>query len=303
MTDQQQQGDQQQQQSAQQQSQQQQGAQQGDQQGQQQQQSQQAQWPSDWRQRLAADDADALKTLERFAEPPLLWKSYAALRQKVSSGELKPHTPFPDKGTAEEQANWRKEQGIPDKPEAYDLNLANGVVVGEEDKPLVSDYLTFAHANHTPGDVVKKNLEWFLGDYREKVEQQYAEREANMLKESEDTLRADWGNDYRPNMNAIQGLLDANVSADSGLKERILKSIKLEPEFAKLWANIARQINPMATLLPGDFTQQAKTVDERIAQIETTMRANRNAYNKDEKMQAEYRQLLDRRERLKGQTA
>lgn len=258
-----------------------------------------ASWPADWRERVSANNAEDMKTLQRFADPAMLWKSYAALRQKVSTGELKAQTPFPDKGTAEEQAAWRKEQGVPDKPEAYDLTLDNGVVIGEEDKPLVGEFLKFAHASHQPNSAVKKTLEWFLGDYREGLEAQRAEAEANMLREAEDTLRQDWGADYRPNMSAIQGLLDAHVSAESGLKERILKSIKLEPEFAKLWANLARQINPVSTLTGIDPARMEGSINDEIAQIETFMRTNRAAYNKDERKQLRLRELYAARERLK----
>jgi len=260
-------------------------------------------WPSDWRQRLAADNPDALKTLERFAEPSAMWKSYEAIRQRMSSGELKAHIPFPDKGTAEEQTAWRKDQGVPDKPEAYDTKLDGGLVIGEDDKPMVDKFLAFAHSNHTPNAAVKKTLEWFLGDYRTGVERERAEVEANTLREAEETLRQDWGADYRPNLNAITGLLDLSVSAESPLKARILKSIKLEPEFAKLWANLARQINPVSTLAGIDPARMGSSIDDEIAKIDKTMREDRNAYNKDEKMQARYRELLDARERLKAKAA
>jgi hypothetical protein len=256
-----------------------------------------------WRETLAGDNQEELKTLQRFADPGAMYKSYQAMRQKMSSGELKQQIPFPDKGTAEEQAAWRKEQGVPEKPEAYDTTLANGVVIGEEDKPLVGEFLKFAHSKHMPNAAVKETLEWFLGDYREGLEGKRAEAEASMVKVAEDQLRADWGADFRPNMNAIQGLLDANVSTQSGLKDRILKSIKLEPEFAKLWANIARQINPVSTLTGIDPARMEQSIDAELGQIKNTMRTNRAAYNADEKMQARYRELLAAKDRMKQKAA
>ena len=259
-----------------------------------------ATWPDDWRQRLSDKDEKELKQLERYASPAEVWKKARELEKKVSAGELKASVPFPEKGTPEEQTAWRKEMGIPEKPEAYDLTLANGVVIGDEDKPLVDEFLKFAHSKHTPPDAVKATLEWFLGDYREGIQEKAAEAKAQKKQQAEDALRKEWGNDYRPNMTAIDNLLAANVSSNPELAQRIKASIEIEPEFAKLWANIARQINPVTTLTGIDPARMEQSVSDEIAKIETTMRTNRPAYNRDEKMQARYRELLDARERMKG---
>ena len=253
-------------------------------------------WPTDWRQRLAGSDEKELKQVERYASPADVWKKARALEQKLSSGELKANVPFPKDGTAEEQGAWRKEQGIPDKPEGYELKFDNGLVVGEDDKPAVDAFLKHAHANNfTPG-TVKTALAWYLGEYREQTEAQRAEGETKALQKSEDELRKDWGPDYRPNMGAITGLLDANVSAESGLKERIMKSIKLEPEFAKLWANIARQINPMGTLTSGSGGD--KTIIDEWKSIDKMRREDRGAYNKDERLQKRERELITHMQKI-----
>src|SRR3546814_8605810 len=58
---------------------------------------------------------------------------------------------LPIYATPEQIAEWRKEQGIPEKPEDYDLKFDNGLVIGEADKPLVAEFLKASHAtNVTP---------------------------------------------------------------------------------------------------------------------------------------------------------
>src|SRR3546814_3644725 len=55
---------------------------------------------------------------------------------------------LPIYATPEQIAEWRKEQGIPEKPEDYDLKFDNGLVIGEADKPLVAEFLKASHATN-----------------------------------------------------------------------------------------------------------------------------------------------------------
>src|SRR5688572_23894721 len=97
-----------------------------------------ADWPADWRQKLAGEDKKTLERLGRMASPADLLKSYRALEQKISAGELKKG--LPENATPEQVAEWRREQGLPEKPEGYleNLSLPDGVVLGEADKPMAA---------------------------------------------------------------------------------------------------------------------------------------------------------------------
>jgi hypothetical protein len=94
-------------------------------------------WPDDWRQQIAGDDEKALNQLGRYATPADIWtKARAleqrissgiwtkarALEQRISSGELQDQSPFPDKGTEDEQAAWRAERNLPDAPDKYEIS-------------------------------------------------------------------------------------------------------------------------------------------------------------------------------------
>ena len=65
---------------------------------------------SDWRQTIAEENPDHLKTLERFDSPKALYQSYASLRSKVSAGELKTVAPFPKEGTDDQKNAWRSDR-------------------------------------------------------------------------------------------------------------------------------------------------------------------------------------------------
>lgn len=259
----------------------------------------QGDWPGDWRSKLSPDGKHA-KTLDRFASPNALFDSYQALRQRLDSGEFKQVVPFPDKGTPEEQNAWRKSNNIPEKPDEYSLKFDDGLVVGDADKPIVDDFLKAAHEANASPEQVNKMLHWYY-DLQERNATAQEESDANYLRESEDALRAEWGGEFRPNINMIKGLLatipesarDAFANARDGEGKALLN----HPDFARWLVQTARTLNPAATVVPNAGANVAGAIDDEIAAIEKTMRTDRKTYNNDQKMQQRLRDLYDARQR------
>lgn len=264
-----------------------------------------ADWPDDWRTKLSAGDEKALKQLERYASPADIWKKARALEQRMSSGELKAQAAFPDKGTPEEQAAWRKDYGIPDKPEGYDLTLPDGLMVGENDKPIINEFLKLAHGAHMRPEHVKSTLSWYYQERERQMEAQ-SESDNTFRKTSEDELRGEWGNEYRANVNLVQGLLD---TAPTGLKD-LLNGARLSdgtalanhPNVLRFLVDLARQINPVTTVVPGAGANVAGAIEDEIAGLEKQMGNRSSEYwkgPKSEQMQARYRQLVEARDKVK----
>ena len=266
------------------------------------------QFPETWRQLVAGDNAEHLKTLERFQSPKALYESYGALRAKMASGELRSITPFPEKGNDAEKTAWRAANGIPEAAEEYvkGLKLPNGIVVGEADKPLVDGFAKRAHERNIPPAAVNEAISFFLEEQSNRAAAA-SEAEAGRRMATEDALRAEWGADYRGNVARITALLDG---APKGVKEVILGArgpdggmIANHPETLRWLVDIARQTNPAGIVLPGSGGNLAQSIDEEIKEIEKFMREDRTAYNKDEKKQGRLRDLYDARDRAKGQKA
>lgn len=258
-----------------------------------------AYWPDDWRQKWAGADEKKLTRLSRFASPEAVFDSYIAAENKIRSGELK--SVLPKDAKPEEVAQWRKDNGIPEAPDKYDLKFDSGLVIGEEDKPIIDEFLKSAHgANYTP-EQAKGAIEWWYKD-RERQVQTLQTKDSKDKDATLDALNAEWGKEFRTNMNMIDGVL-AQFPEDvrDELKGGRLPdgtAIFNHPGILRAFASIAREINPAGTLVPGGGGDPAKGVDDEIAGIEKTMRENRAAYNRDEKMQARYRELLVAREKL-----
>jgi len=259
-------------------------------------------WAPDWRSKISPD-AKHQKTLERFDSPKSMFESYMALRQKLDSGELKPVTDYPADGKPEQQAEWRKAHGIPDTPEGYEPEFDDGLVIGEHDKPIVEGFLKAAHASNASPEQVNKIMHWYYEE-QERMLAAQEEKDTEFLRESEDTLRAEWGGDYRANINMIRGLVDTMpadvkdlfVNARLGDGHALLN----HPDMARWLAMNARTINPVATVVPGAGANISGAIDDEITSIEKTMRTDRKAYNANPKMQERLRELYSARERAKA---
>jgi hypothetical protein len=254
-------------------------------------------WADDWKQKMAPTP-ESLKTLERFASPKAVMESYEALRARMSSGELKSNVPFPAAGTPEQQAEWRKTQGLPEAPEKYDLT---GVTVDEVSKPVVDDFLKVAHATNMTPDQAKAAIKW----RNELIAKQVADGEAAYAKakqETADTLTVEYGKDYRRNMNLISGLLDSHMGNDADLKTNVLRAVETNPGFARGMVQMALAINPTATLFPAGTEGLAGGIEARLAEINKMMKTDRKAYN-DPKISGpdgEYFKLLRAYENTNG---
>lgn len=258
-------------------------------------------WGDDWRQKIAGDDEKALKRLDRFSSPKELFNSYRAMEQKMSTGETKPS--LSENPTDEEVAAFRKANNIPEKPEGYYDLFGNGLVVGEEDRPITDMFLADMHAKNRPPEFVADAIEWYqkeIGARRDAL----AEEDARFSKATEDELRAEWGSDYRPNENAIEALLDTMP----GDLAKNLRGARLadgspmmgNPDGRRWLAHIAREINPTGSVVPGGSAQQVESLQAKKTELETLMRTDPRAYDR---RRDEYRKVITAIEKLGGQAA
>lgn len=260
-------------------------------------------WPEDWRDKAAGGDPKFRTRLDRFASPADLVKSYRALEQKVSSGEVK--APLPENATDEQKAQWRKDNGVPDKPEDYKIELKNGLVLGEADKPVVAEFTKMMHAKNVPNAMLNEVMQGYF-ELQDKQQQDMLARDAAHRQTAEDALRTEWGPDYRRFTAGIDNFLGA---APDGLGPLLAGGrladgtmIANDPRFIKWVNNMNLELNPASTLVPagGDA---GKALSSRKAEIEKTMRDDRAGYFKNQPMQDEYLKILQAEEKMKARAA
>ena len=261
-----------------------------------------ANWPEDWRQKIAGDDKKEIDRLARFGSPEDIFKSLRELERKLSSGQYAKR--LPTHYTEQELAEYRKANGIPDKPEDYDTDIGGGIVWGEEDKPLIEDFTKFAHENHAPPEFVKMGLEWWARQ-QETLENRLEEQDQINYQAGADELRAEWGAEMKANINAIKNMLEGTPGAWDfimGARDETGRRNGDNPVVLKGLGAVARELNPYGSLVPSSGTDAGATVQARMAEIQSLMGNKMSAYWRGPQsaaLQEEYRRLIDMNERAK----
>jgi hypothetical protein len=258
-------------------------------------------WSDDWRDKMTGGDKELAKQLETFKSPADLYKSYRAIQQKMTSGELKKAAELPKDATPEQVAAYRKEIGVPEKPEAYSLELDDGLIIGEEDKGIVSEILKDAHAANVPDKYVKP----LLNSYFKKLEGERAaqkEFDAETWAKTEDAARAEWGGDFRKYQSAISNYMktlpeefQANLA---GARLADGRKFLGTPEGLKFVLALAQEQNPVITTV-GSSDNPAKTIaDEKKA-----LGIGTDEYWRDPAKQKRAAELIEAEEKLNKRRA
>lgn len=252
-------------------------------------------WPEDWRQRAAGTDEKKLKKLERYGSPQAALDALFNAQAKIASGDLK--TPLKADATPEEKAAWRAEQGLPDSPKGYDLTLPDGLIVGENDRPLVEDFLTAAHEGDMKPGEVKKVLGWYFAKQQAMVEAQ-ADADADFRAQATETLREEYGPGYKQEVKIALAAFD---NAPDGVKDLVLggrladgRLLGDHPAVLGWLSRMSREINPIGTVVPGSGTNAVQAVEAEVSSIRKLMSDHKSEYWKgpnSAKLQARYREL------------
>jgi hypothetical protein len=223
-------------------------------------------------------------------------------------------TVLPKDATPEQITAFRKDNGIPEKAEAYLEALPKDVAetLTDDDKAIITPYLTALHKLNLTPTQASELIAVRQAEQDRQVEAR-VEADGQLRTKTEDALRADWGNNYRAEINNIHGMLNG---APTDVREAFLQARTPDgnalvgtPEVVRWLAQLARTVNPYSVPVGGDGgSLDQKGVDARIGEIEGWMGAQKGSesyrkYYADPKVQTEYRALIDAREAMKKRTA
>lgn len=266
-------------------------------------------WGDDWREKLVGDvntdeGKKRLTQLQRLADPRAMYEKLINQEKLISSGQLKKS--LPDGATPEEITAYRTENDVPESSEKYleNLQLDDGLVIGEEDKPIVEGVLKELHSANMPRGMAKVMLNTYFKLQQEEVAKRDTQ-DAEFRDATTQGLRTEWGGDFTPNLNLIKNFI-ATAPADA--QEGILNArmpdgrpLMSHPGALRWLATSARQLNPVATIVPGAADPSA-AISTELATLKGLMGDKNSAYWKGpdaDKNQARYRALLEAQQRYK----
>ena len=248
----------------------------------------------DWRRGVAGDDDKYYSELQRFKTPTDYGNSFREAQQTIRSGNLKAAL-GPD-ATAEDVQAYREANGIPLEATGYIENLPDGLVLGEQDKEIFSDFAESLHEVNAPPEIAHKALEWY-NSFAEKEQELRLEMDADHKAEADRELREAWGADYRGNINLVGVMMDLIFGEEA--KNQLLngrfgdgKAFLNDPGVMQGLADIARRINPAMEVTPPGH-DPVQSLNDEIAELEKFMSETRTEYTKDVAKQERLRQLYD----------
>lgn len=256
----------------------------------------------DWRAEWAGEDPDLAKFLGRFQSPAAAIAKYKEQHGEIRSGKF--IKPLGDAPTDDEIAAYRGAFGVPDAAEGYLDALPDGLVVGDDDKPFVDQFIEGMHGVNAP----KATVDAALSAYYKIVEGQAADEAetANSLKnQSIEDLRTEWGPDYKRNMNIMHSHLDGmpEVIKDVFTNGQMADGtpIGYNAEVLKWLTGQALEANPVATVVPGAGANQSGAIADELASLTKLMGNPQSDYWKGpmaEKNQARFLELTEAQQKL-----
>ena len=253
---------------------------------------------ANWRDPFVGDDKKRGTQLERYTTQEDFGKAFFERDALISAGDLL--KPLPENATDDDIKAYRAQQGAPEEVAGYFDGMPDGLVIGEDDRPIVEDFLAkVIHKFHLPPAAGYAAMTWY-NDFQEQQEAAIAEQDIKHSDEFDATLRDEWGPaEFRTNMNYSENLM-TDLSPE--IKEEFLgarmsdnRMLSNDPAIRRWMTNLARRILPSPTLVPSNAGDMGKTIDARLAEIKGKM--GTPEYTKDEAMQAEYRDLLEAKDK------
>jgi hypothetical protein len=211
---------------------------------------------------LSGGDERVAKRLERFVDAKAAAKALADTQDALRAGQK---ITRPKDATPEQLTQWRADNGLPAEPKGYLENLPNGLVIGDDDRPIFEDFVSSLHEIDAPPAIAHKAVEWY-NKWQEKQKADLAAGDAEQAAATDAALKQEFGRDYQTNVNLRANLLaSAPAAVQEAFKTARGADGKLLGDNADLtrWlVAIARDVNPIASIMPGGAASLATAQTE-----------------------------------------
>jgi hypothetical protein len=231
-------------------------------------------WREDWRTALAAGDEKKAKALQRFAKPENFAKAFFDIRERLvtTRADAEP----PEEASEVELAQWRKQAGIPETPDGYEIAFPDGVTAGDRDKEELGAFLKFMHERHVAPRAAKAAFEFYMTTRAIGAEQASQAAEEATIENLAELRKTYPGREYKRSIGLANDFLkghfagpDAQTQLDTILAARLPNGVQLTnyAPFVQLIVAMARASASEDDLVAGDAGGGARSVDEEFTEL------------------------------------
>jgi hypothetical protein len=194
-------------------------------------------FPTGWQEKLPEE---MRPTAANYKDLPSLVKSLIHTKQ-LASGKMEGYIKVPGEGaTPEEVAAYRKAQGVPDAPDAYELKKPEGELGNYYNEEEVKAFATKAAELGLTKAQAAALAEWRLGISKEHDDKEREEGRA-FLAERDKVFQEAWGAKKDAEMVDAQRML---LTLDHSLDPKMVEF--MEPKLVVAMAAFAKKMNPDA---------------------------------------------------------
>jgi hypothetical protein len=230
----------------------------------------------------------AEKLISRYGSLGGVVKALLEKDDFIRSGKIKRDMPDPKDEKA--MAEWRKEQGIPEKPEGYQLPEPLQKRLVDDDKPILSNFMERMHGKNWTPQQIQDGVEWYA-DFQEQIAEQISQRDEQAKEEADNALRDNWSRDeYKGNLTLAKRFWDSTgIEALSEARLPDGRKLGNVPEFIMFSSDKGRESFGDVVFSSGDAETK---FNNRKAEIEKIRDTDFERYERE--YAAEYRTILEK---------
>ena len=224
----------------------------------------------------------ALKELGRYATESDVYDALLEAKRALRSGKIEKGVP--KDASAEQLAEWRAANGIPDSPDKYFDKLPDGLVIGDEDMPIFESFAESLHGTNAKPEVIHAAVEWY-NNHRQAVQEAQAVQDVNYADEAVAALKAEYGGSYEKNLN----IANNHIANMFGQEQIALMTQARAPDGRRLFdipevvhgfLKAGLEIDPAATVAPSGGGGIG-AIDNELAQLEERLTKDRKGFFDD----------------------
>lgn len=252
----------------------------------------------DWRADAAGGDEKSLKRLERYNSLGDATSALFEAQDTIRSGKA---SILPKDASEEQIADFRKANGIPEAADGYDIQLADGRVFSEGQQAYVDEVVAEMHGVNATPEMVNSMVNAYAAA-EDKFQQAQEEQDGLDGQAAEQALRDVWGNaDFKLNKAAIESVIKQipEAARDNFLNARMADGtgVMNNPEMLMFLAQISREANPAATLVPPS-ADQLQGLRDRKAELKEMRMNDRKKFDSSPGLRDEYRNLVEAEQKM-----